>query len=199
MDGFKRRTEAKKERIIEAITSSLHLPYENIRIADVAKEANVSQVTLYNYFGNKDELLAAAVIHQMEQMVAEAEILIADGAPFLTKLTTLMAQKNAAAKRIHPSVIGTISVQSETFRTYIQQDGYLKSMTLFRTLLEQGQREGSIRADVKIDHLMLYIELISETVMRGNEAQLGALWSEEVQTSIMEFFCYGFMAQQESD
>ena len=30
---------------------------KRIRITDIAKEANVSQVTIYNYFGSKEALL----------------------------------------------------------------------------------------------------------------------------------------------
>lgn len=54
MNGFAKRTQTKKQAILEATTKILlEKGYSYLKIEDVAKKANVSQVTIYNYFGSK--------------------------------------------------------------------------------------------------------------------------------------------------
>lgn len=55
MNGFTRRTKEKMETIEEATISLLDLGIDNIKIADIAAKAMVSQVSIYNYYGSKDK------------------------------------------------------------------------------------------------------------------------------------------------
>ena len=59
MDGFEKRREQKKKDILKAALS-LFQQYgvQKVTISEIAKKANVSQVTIYNYFESKDNLLA---------------------------------------------------------------------------------------------------------------------------------------------
>ena len=56
MDGFERRRQNKKNSILKA---SLKLfkqyGYNKVSVAEIAKEASVSQVSIYNYFKSKEK------------------------------------------------------------------------------------------------------------------------------------------------
>ena len=54
---------ATKERILEAAWNGVSThPYEQVRLADVASDAGVSELTVYSGFGSKDQLFVAAWI-----------------------------------------------------------------------------------------------------------------------------------------
>ena len=68
MKGFEMRTEKKKEHIINTSISLLKtLPPNKISVRDLAKKANVSVVTIYNYFGNKEGL----IFNKKNKLIAE--------------------------------------------------------------------------------------------------------------------------------
>lgn len=58
MDGFEKRREQKKRNILEAALA-LFMEYgiQRVSITEIAKKANVSQVTIYTYFESKENLV----------------------------------------------------------------------------------------------------------------------------------------------
>ena len=66
---------AKREAIIAAaVASFFELGYAGSTIEGIAARAGVSKVTIYNHFGDKRALLAAAVTREAERMRAHFEI-----------------------------------------------------------------------------------------------------------------------------
>ena len=58
MDGFERRKEQSKEDIRRAAEELFsRFGAEKVSVNDIARKAGVSQATIYNNFGSKDELV----------------------------------------------------------------------------------------------------------------------------------------------
>ena len=78
MDGFQKRTQVKKDRIIE---QAKHLFSERgftlTNVQDIAHYANVSPVSIYNYFEHKEGVLA--VIFKQELDMILEDIVSLDG------------------------------------------------------------------------------------------------------------------------
>ncbi len=83
MTGLRERQKADRLRRILAAASSRFraLGYEAARIEDIAEEAGVSAGTVYNYFGNKGDVLVAIVSLEVEEILAEGAALVSDPAP----------------------------------------------------------------------------------------------------------------------
>ncbi|MDI3410228.1 TetR/AcrR family transcriptional regulator [Bacillus sonorensis] len=72
MNGFEKRASLIKEKIKKATLEMLKTwEPRRIRITDIAKKANVSQVTIYNYFGSKEALLEDVFKDYIDQAVNE--------------------------------------------------------------------------------------------------------------------------------
>jgi len=57
-NGFEKRAEMIRRKIINTTLEMLKTwEPKRMRVADIAKEAGVSQVTIYNYFGSKEKLI----------------------------------------------------------------------------------------------------------------------------------------------
>jgi AcrR family transcriptional regulator len=57
LDGFERRRERKKESIRRAALELFKINgIKKVSIAEIAKKAHVSPVTIYNHFGDKNTL-----------------------------------------------------------------------------------------------------------------------------------------------
>lgn len=64
-----RAQQARRQRVIDAAMAlGLEGGYEAVQMRDVAARADVAMGTVYRYFASKDHLLAAALVHWVEQL-----------------------------------------------------------------------------------------------------------------------------------
>ncbi len=64
-----RAQQARRQRVIDAAMSlALDGGYEAVQMRDVASRADVAMGTVYRYFTSKDHLLAASLVHWVEQL-----------------------------------------------------------------------------------------------------------------------------------
>ena len=74
MNQYQKTTEKKKQAIIQA---ALHLfkekGFKETSIKSIAEVAEVSPVSIYNYFGGKDNLVALCVNDLFEEVTQQAE------------------------------------------------------------------------------------------------------------------------------
>ena len=64
-----RAQQARRQRVVDAaMTLGLDGGYEAVQMRDVAARADVAMGTVYRYFTSKDHLLAAALVHWVEQL-----------------------------------------------------------------------------------------------------------------------------------
>ena len=82
-----RAQQARRQRVVDAAMAlGLDGGYEAVQMRDVAARADVAMGTVYRYFTSKDHLLAAALVHWVEQLD--------------TRLAQLPAQGDTAAARV---------------------------------------------------------------------------------------------------
>src|SRR5277367_6383667 len=64
-----RAQQARRQRVIDAAMAlGLEGGYEAVQMRDVAARADVAMGTVYRYFTSKDHLLAATLVHWVEQL-----------------------------------------------------------------------------------------------------------------------------------
>lgn len=78
--GLRERQKADRlRRILDAASLRFRrLGYDATRIEDIAEEAEVSVGTVYNYFGNKGDVLVAIVSLEVEEILDQGAALIAN-------------------------------------------------------------------------------------------------------------------------
>lgn len=75
MDGFERRTEEKKKKVLRAAFDLMNTDtgIENLTIDAVAKKANVGKTSIFKYFGSKEKLIHEVFIRSMDEMGEKAK------------------------------------------------------------------------------------------------------------------------------
>ncbi len=102
MDGFQRRGEQKKLDILEAaLLLFMNHGIQKFSISDIAKKANVSQVTIYNYFESKHKLIQDVFIFYLEKASLDFEKVVQSPLPFLEKIKKLVFDQKNLANTIH--------------------------------------------------------------------------------------------------
>ena len=94
MNGFEKRALLIKEKIKKTALDMLKTwEPKRIRITDIAKEANVSQVTIYNYFGSKEALLKEVFKDYIDQSISEFEEYMNKDISVKEKIELMILQK----------------------------------------------------------------------------------------------------------
>ena len=187
-----RRSTDKRERILEAAVSVFASNgFYNAKVSEVASEAGVADGTIYLYFKNKDDLLISAFEDRMERinerLRQELETVEGDALALLhhcLKMHLLLALE-------HRKLAEFITVelrQSSKFIKEYKNKKFGEYLGILRGVLQQGQREGSIRDDVDpglavralfgaLDEMLLTLVLSRDLTRKDIDARLATLES----------------------
>ncbi len=150
MPGKRATPEARKEQIIAAADQVLvEVGLEAFTVEQVSARAGIAKGTIYQYYHNKDEMLAEVVVralHSMQTYFEEA----------VNRETESIAQFQALCRacyqfyRHHPHYFALISYM-ERPAFDIDTSGYLRLsqelQQFTQSLIERGQARGEIKAE----------------------------------------------------
>ncbi|MUV38255.1 hypothetical protein JNUCC1_02091 [Lentibacillus sp. JNUCC-1] len=164
MNGFKKRTEKIKQRIKDATLELLTtMEPRAIRIADIVEQANVSQVTIYNHFGSKDNLIREALQDWYMEIVQETrQYLQDDTKSFQDKVAFTIFNKKAYLQKLSISKLEKLIWQDSEMKTFVEKIYQDHSLPLMMDLIEQGRKEGAIHYSFPSSLIIFYLNIFME-------------------------------------
>ncbi|MBT2665610.1 TetR/AcrR family transcriptional regulator [Bacillus sp. ISL-4] len=194
MDGFQRRREQKKLNILEAALA-LFMEYgvQKISIGEIAKKANVSQVTIYNYFESKHNLIHEVFIHYTNIALDEFEQILTSNIAFPEKIKQLMFTKNETAKHIHEDFYQYLMREYTSGVNYMEKIYTEKALPRFMDLFNQGKEQGYVDPNLSNEAILFYIKAMNEYIQRKEVYQSILPLTED----IMKILFYGIVGKNE--
>ncbi|WP_152655976.1 TetR/AcrR family transcriptional regulator [Oceanobacillus sp. CFH 90083] len=195
MDGFERRTSIKKEKILN-ISAALFQKegIKKVSISRIAKEANVSQVTIYNYFESKEKLLYEALIYFVNQTWEEYLEIAQRSIPFEEKMKLFIFDKGQVASHLHEEFYNYMMDLYKTEGNYIEQLYQEKALPAMMQLFNQGREEGFIDSNISDTALFVFLQMFSDYVQKDEMGDQILPLTEE----LMKLFFYGIAGKGES-
>ncbi len=185
MNGFQRRRELKKKNILQAALRLFSTRgIKEVTITEIARAAHVSQVSIYNFFGSKENLLRQSIFAFMDTGLEESERVLASEIPFREKMEKLLFI-TGEARRQSGSELFLSAVQNDpTIRKMMGE--YYRSRTepFIIRMVEQGKEAGAINRELSTEAVRLFIN-----ALQGMLAQSGL--SPEVRHDLDTLFFYG--------
>ena len=147
-----RNTSEKRERILEgALRAFAQKGFYNTKVSEIASAAGVADGTIYLYFKNKDDLLISLFEDRMEWVIErlETELRAVKGSPVdqlraFVNLHFMLAVEN----RDLAEFITVELRQSAKFVKEYKNPKFADYLRILQGLIEQGQEQGLIRADL---------------------------------------------------
>lgn len=198
MSGFERLKKQKQQAIRSAAFSLFsEVGIKNAKINDIAKQAGVSQVTIYNHFESKEGLLRDVIKHYMEYKLDEYRHILDDQTvDFMEKVRTIMFDKSQNYRLFNREMLEQVLVKDDTLRVYIEDFYQKRALPFMMDLIEEGKQEGKVRADLSIEAVQFYINMFQEHMQRYSD-----LLTEHNQTfadDLMHMFFYGLIGNHTS-
>ncbi|MCL7749465.1 TetR/AcrR family transcriptional regulator [Halalkalibacter alkaliphilus] len=196
MDGFQRRKEQKKRNILDAaLTLFMEYGISKVSISEIAKEANVSQVTIYNYFESKHQLIHDVFIYYVDKASSDFEKIVYSDTPFPDKIKKIIFNKKEVAKQINEEFYQYLMKEYSTEGNYIEKIYVEKAVPYFTVLFKEGKEQGFIDPNLSEEAILFYVQMLKDYIQKEDVYQKILPLTEE----ITNIFFYGIIGKQKKD
>ncbi|MBM7703812.1 TetR/AcrR family transcriptional regulator [Metabacillus iocasae] len=161
MNGFEKRKNQKKADI-RAAAYCLFNKYgpKQVNMTQIAKEAKVSQVTIYNHFQSKEQLIREVVIEYLEKQINVYTNLMHSDESLQTKIEQIIFEKIYAENPMkreffQEAIEGDTELQAH-FNEYYEK----KALPLFVSFIIEGKNKGEISENISVESVLFFIQAL---------------------------------------
>jgi len=196
----KKRKELKKKEILNAATKAFVTNgYKNTSVADIAKEAHSSQVTLYKYFPSKIELAREVIIQIVIDGYAEYDRrLDKSNMGFKEKVASILnfgtSEVNSINKDFMDFMIDEFQGSNGNHRVMEAYDNGKNAF--WGKLMKQGRAEGVISDEIQDEVILMYVDMILNYFMNPATSQKTKnLVTKKYSNGLARIFFYGILGK----
>ena len=194
MDGFEKRREQKKRDILNAaLTLFMEYGLQKVSITEIAKKANVSQVTIYNYFESKENLVRLVFKFYVDQIWDEQKHLLVNDLPFNEKIKKIIFEKGIAANQISERFFQDFMKDYVSGQSYVEEVYQKEALPLFIKLFNEGREQGYIDSEISDEAILFYLKMFQEYLQREDVATMTLPIAED----LIKLFFYGIAGKKE--
>ncbi|MBA4496222.1 TetR/AcrR family transcriptional regulator [Paenactinomyces guangxiensis] len=196
MDGFQRRKERKKENIRRA-AFELFSAYgvQKVSISEIAEKANVSQVTIYNYFGSKDGLLQDVIVDCMNKGWQEYRELVESDIAFPEMIDQFINEKTQFTGVLNPEFLQSFISNDPEIRRVVEEQFQTHGLPVLLKLIEKGKSQGYINQDISVEAILKYIHMFKEAKYRLDTLSDDPKRNLRLSRELSALFFYGLMGK----
>ena len=193
MNQYQKTTEKKKQAIVQA---ALRLfkdkGFKETSIKSIAEAAEVSPVSIYNYFGSKDNLVALCVNDLFEEVTQQAEDILNSNLDFKTKLNQAFSLCQEKMSQQISDYFQDKMVEDSVFSTLLTKAITAKKRDIYRAYIKLGKEEGAIAEDLSTDLILNVMDALNGM---GNQLAHSDILEKEVE-QIHQIFLYGIFGKK---
>ena len=195
MNQYQKTTEKKKQAIIQA---ALRLfkdkGFKETSIKSIAEAAEVSPVSIYNYFGSKDNLVALCVNDLFEEITQQAEDILNSNLDFKTKLDHAFALCQEKMSQQISDYFQDKTVRDPAFSSLLTKAITSKKRDIYRAYIHLGKAEGLIAEDLSTELILNVMDALNSV---GNQLAHSDNLETDVK-QIYQIFLYGILGKKKS-
>ena len=193
MNQYQKTTEKKKQAIIQAALRLFkEKGFKDTSIKSIAEAAEVSPVSIYNYFGSKDNLVALCVNDLFEEITQQAEDILNSDLDFKTKLDHAFALCQEKMSQQISAYFQDKMVEDSVFSTLLTKAITAKKRDIYRAYIELGKEEGAIAEDLSTELILNVMDALNGM---GNQLAHSDILETEV-GQIHQIFLYGIFGKK---
>lgn len=199
VNNFKRKNDKKESILTAAEKIFIEQGYKKTSIAQIAKEAKSSQVTLYKYFPSKVELARTVVIKLILDGYRQSEEALDNSQDsFIKKMENIMSYGLNMSNAINDDFVvfmyNEFSGQNGDRRV---RDTYNKYKHGFwKKLLDQGRAEGAVDPAITDDGAIIYLDMFINYAMSTDPVNPhSAIEIKNHEKDLMHLFFYGIIGR----
>ena len=197
MDGFARRKEQKKESIRRAALELFQLyGFAKVSVKDIARRANVSQVTIYNHFGSKDELVRQVIKTLSLSLLEKYRTIIKGEGTFLEKLELIVFDKMEILSQYQEELMQTIIRSDPEIQRFFESIWQREVNQLAIDFFDEGKRQGYVSRELSQEAILSYYEILRRGIF-ASSSLVNTEHNAKLMRELMSLFLYGLVGKTE--
>ena len=198
MNGFERRKEQKKESIRRAALELFKLyGTKKVSISEIAARAGVSQVTIYNHFGSKEELVRDTVKTLLLGLIERYRVMIEGEQPFLEKLEQIVLDKSELARQYSGEFLQTAISNDPEIEQFIESIYRNEINQRMLDFFEEGKKQGYVNRELSQEAILVYTDIFRRGVMASYDILADSEHYERLVKELMSIYLYGVIGRAE--
>ncbi|WP_410512216.1 TetR/AcrR family transcriptional regulator [Paenibacillus sp. BR2-3] len=198
MNGFEKRAALIKEKIMKTTLEMLNTwEPKRMRIADIAKTAGVSQVTIYNYFGSKEALLKETFKDYIQRSIREFEEYISEKRSLKEIIEYTLIKEKESYSAIPPAIVKELMIDDPEMFRYIQEHYESQVIPLIARMVEDGRKRGEISEKVSVSAVLMLMRMYVQSSGEMLEAARNQDNPDAFLEEIVHLFFYGLCGREQ--
>jgi AcrR family transcriptional regulator len=191
-------TELKRQKLLTTAQSLFFKHgFRRISIEEICREADVSKVTFYKYFKDKNDLIRSIIIRLYDQGLSQYSSIMQSGDSYPEKVKALIQLKLDQAEFMGQEFIHELIRHADPEITGLLDDLRIKNTEIWMNDFADAQRSGDVRSGIHPEFIVYFINRMSE--MSGDERLLKYYSTpRDLIREMMEFFFYGTLVRPEN-
>lgn len=193
------RYQLRKERSKEAISQAaielfkLH-GIKRVSVSDIASKAHVTPATIYNHFGNRDQLIREVLKSSITSFAKKYTALIESDLSFIEKLERITLEKNEYRGLLQ----GLPIYYPDTYQ--LIKEAYEENFySLMDRFFQQGRQEGFLNTNASTKTILIYTEIFQRGVAASPELANEITSDTKIMKEISSLYLYGLIKQSGKD
>jgi len=177
MDRFERRKEQSKKDIRRAAEELFaKFGVDKVSINDISRRAKVSQATVYNNFGNKENL-----VHEYHGAITKK---------VASSFRGIIVMKKSWVDKLQGFLQSWIDIADRGDTQSLDSIGNEIEGSL-REFIKEGKEQGNIRPDLSNDAIMTYIKFFQQGISHNPEIRNKINRDLKLSDDLLSLFNYG--------
>jgi len=194
MNKYEIRTQKKKTAIVAAALELFgEKGFVNVSIKKIAALANVSQVSIYNYFTNKEALIKECTNIMMEELLQNAKDLLIQNIDYKEKLFSALSLCSNNINHSLYEYFSSEALEDKVLLNLLTESINEQKNKIYRDYIELGKQEGVIDNSISTSTILDLIEAIN--IIGSKIAPVEIMKSRE--SEIQKLFLYGILGHEE--
>jgi len=170
MNGFEKRTQEKKNQVLEATFNLIKTDagIENVTMDEIARHSNVGKTTIFKYFGSKENLIHEVFKYFLTQMGESAREIMAENRPFEETLIAMSQNKinylEKIDKRFYLELMDYFTKKDDEGLSLMMRQYAESSFSLMLDLFHRGRKEGKVDLKYSDEFLLVYFQALVEGI-----------------------------------
>lgn len=194
MNGHIKRA-VNKQNQIKKSTLELLNKYgpSKVSIDEIANHANVSKVTIYKYFDNKNGLYREVIKMIFDENIKAVQQVINDDIPFFQKLKIIIATKSNSLSYMKGEFLDELIKNDNEIEEYIDGNYKNKIKEIMFAFYEQGKCEGCIDKNLSNEMIYLYIDIFKIGLLEKSLDSESLVSNSNTFEELIDLFFYGLI------
>ena len=193
MDGFERRKAQSKEDILRAAEELFsRFGHDKVSINDIALRAGVSQATIYNNFGSKENLVRDYHSNIVKKIASSFRGIVAMKKSWVDKFQGFLQSWIDIADKYKLEIEESKSAAESDEELTQPRDsigGEIESS--FREFIQEGKKQGDLRSEISEEAIMAYISFFQQGISKNPGIHSRMLRDAGFARDMLSLFMYG--------